>query len=95
MAKVDAEKQRGIAEVLGITAYPSVFGLKDGVILDNFVGGLPQEEVLVVWAIQLGTVAKQSNFHYFKVFHFKQWAVFYRKQRPFISYRTQPMVGFH
>lgn len=46
MAKVDAEKQKGIAEVLGIFAFPSVFGMKDGIILDNFVGGLPQDEVL-------------------------------------------------
>lgn len=45
MAKVDAEKQKGIAEVLGIQAFPSVFGMKDGIILDNFVGGLPQDEV--------------------------------------------------
>lgn len=45
VAKVDAEKQKGIAEVLGIFAFPSVFGMKDGIILDNFVGGLPQDEV--------------------------------------------------
>lgn len=45
MAKVDAEKQRGIAEVLGIKAFPSIFGVKDGIILDNFVGILPQDEV--------------------------------------------------
>lgn len=48
MAKVDAEKQKGIAEVLGIFAFPSVFGMKDGIILDNFVGGLPQDEVRYV-----------------------------------------------
>lgn len=46
VAKVDAEKQKGIAEVLGIQAFPSVFGMKDGIILDNFVGGLPQDEVI-------------------------------------------------
>eukprot|EP00752_Nemacystus_decipiens_P010745 g9566.t2 len=45
VAKVDAEKQKGIAEVLGIFAFPSVFGMKDGIILDNFVGGLPQDEM--------------------------------------------------
>lgn len=45
VAKVDAEKQRSIAEVLGIHAFPSVFGMKDGIILDNFVGGLAQDEV--------------------------------------------------
>lgn len=45
LAKIDAEKQRGIAEVLGITAFPSVFGMKDGILLDNFVGILPQDEV--------------------------------------------------
>ncbi|CAM9440787.1 unnamed protein product [Scytosiphon promiscuus] len=45
VAKVDAEKQKGIAEVLGIKAFPSVFGVKDGIILDNFVGGLPQDEM--------------------------------------------------
>ncbi|CAB1113955.1 unnamed protein product [Ectocarpus sp. CCAP 1310/34] len=45
VAKVDAEKQRSIAEVLGIHAFPSVFGMKDGIILDNFVGGLAQDEM--------------------------------------------------
>ncbi|CAM9806530.1 unnamed protein product, partial [Ectocarpus fasciculatus] len=45
VAKVDAEKQRSIAEVLGIQAFPSVFGMKDGIILDNFVGGLAQDEM--------------------------------------------------
>lgn len=45
MAKVDAEKQRSIAEVLGIAAFPTVFGVKDGILLDNFVGVLPQDEV--------------------------------------------------
>lgn len=45
VAKVDAEKQKGIAEVLGIKAFPSIFGVKDGIILDNFVGVLPQDEV--------------------------------------------------
>lgn len=47
LAKIDAEKQRSLAEVLGITAFPSVFGMKDGILLDNFVGILPQDEVLV------------------------------------------------
>ena len=47
VAKVDAEKQRNIAEVLGIKAYPSVFGVKDGILVDNFVGVLPQDEVCV------------------------------------------------
>ncbi|CAN0123697.1 unnamed protein product [Ascophyllum nodosum] len=45
VAKVDAEKQRNIAEVLGIKAYPSVFGVKDGILVDNFVGVLPQDEM--------------------------------------------------
>lgn len=45
LAKVDAEKHRVIAEVLGIRGYPSIFGVKEGVIVDNFVGILPQEEV--------------------------------------------------
>lgn len=47
LVKVDAEKHRVIAEVLGIKAYPSVFGVKEGVIVDNFVGILPQEEVKI------------------------------------------------
>lgn len=45
VAKIDAEKQRGVAEVLGVKAFPSVFGMKDGILLDNFVGILPQDEV--------------------------------------------------
>lgn len=47
VAKVDADKQRGLVEVLGVTAFPSIFGLKNGIIVDNFVGILPQDEVRV------------------------------------------------
>ena len=45
LAKIDAEKQRSVSEVLGIKAFPSIFGMKDGILLDNFVGILPQDEV--------------------------------------------------
>lgn len=45
LAKIDAEKQRSVAEILGIAAFPSIFGMKDGILLDNFVGILPQDEV--------------------------------------------------
>lgn len=47
VAKVDADKQRSLVEVLGVTAFPSIFGLKYGIIVDNFVGILPQDEVKV------------------------------------------------
>ena len=47
VAKVDADKQRSLVEVLGVTAFPAIFGLKNGIIVDNFVGILPQDEVRV------------------------------------------------
>lgn len=47
VAKVDADKQRSLVEVLGVAAFPSIFGLKNGIIIDNFVGILPQDEVRV------------------------------------------------
>lgn len=48
VAKVDADKQRSLVEVLGVTAFPAIFGLKNGIIVDNFVGILPQDEVRVL-----------------------------------------------
>eukprot|EP00904_Undaria_pinnatifida_P008190 jgi/Undpi1/4500/HiC_scaffold_17.g07854.m1 len=45
VAKVDADKQRSLVEVLGVAAFPSIFGLKNGIIIDNFVGILPQDEM--------------------------------------------------
>ncbi|CAM9165860.1 unnamed protein product [Laminaria digitata] len=45
VAKVDADEQRSLVEVLGVTAFPSIFGLKNGIIVDNFVGILPQDEM--------------------------------------------------
>ena len=47
VAKVDADKQRSLVEVLGVAAFPSIFGLENGIIIDNFVGILPQDEVRV------------------------------------------------
>lgn len=91
MAKVDAEKQKGIAEVLGIFAFPSVFGMKDGIILDNFVGGLPQNEVLM-WCNVVGAMYDRGGqlcFELGSIFPFVLTFNFYRFFRSFVGIPVQ------
>ncbi|CAM9562305.1 unnamed protein product, partial [Phaeothamnion confervicola] len=45
LAKVNADAQRGIAETLKAEALPSVFAVRDGAVIDNFVGVLPPEQM--------------------------------------------------
>ncbi len=56
LAKVDAEAQRAIARILGVNAFPSVFAVVSGRIIDNFVGILDQDSIQ---AFMLGLVMPQ------------------------------------
>ncbi len=50
LAKVDAEVQRAISRVLSVNAFPSVFAVVNGHIIDNFVGILDQDSMQVFMA---------------------------------------------
>ncbi len=57
LAKVDAEAQRAITRILGVNAFPSVFAVVKGRIIDNFVGILDQDSMQ---AFMVGLVMPQT-----------------------------------
>ncbi len=57
LAKVDAEAQRPISRILGANAFPSVFAIVNGCIIDNFVGILDQDSMQ---AFMAGLVMSQT-----------------------------------
>ncbi len=57
LAKVDAEAQRSISRILGVNAFPSVFAIVNGCIIDNFIGILDQDSMQ---AFMVGLVMSQT-----------------------------------
>ncbi len=45
LVKVDTEANPGMAAAFGVRSLPTVFALKDGQVVDGFMGALPPEEV--------------------------------------------------
>ncbi len=45
LAKVETEKAPGIAAAFGVQSIPAVYGLRDGQLLDFFVGLLPEPQI--------------------------------------------------
>ncbi len=45
LAKVDVDKNPGIAQAFQVQSIPAVYALKDGQVVDGFMGALPEHEV--------------------------------------------------
>ena len=45
LAKVDSETAPEVASAFGVRSIPAVFGVRDGQVVDSFVGALPEMEV--------------------------------------------------
>ena len=45
MAKLDADKNPGLTQHLGISSLPTVFAIHDGKLVDSFMGMIPEEKV--------------------------------------------------
>ena len=45
LVKADTERVPDIAAAFGIRSIPAVFGLKDGKLVDSFMGVLPESEI--------------------------------------------------
>ena len=48
LAKVDSEKERELTAQFGVRSIPSVFLLKNGVVVDTFSGVIPEDEICAV-----------------------------------------------
>ncbi len=58
LAKVDAEAQISISRILGVNAFPSVFAIVNGYVIDSFVGILDQD---AMQAFMVGLVMSQTT----------------------------------
>src|SRR5262245_58544417 len=45
LVKVDVDKQPGIAAAFQVRSIPHVFALRNGQLLDQFMGALPEEQI--------------------------------------------------
>src|SRR3954451_8818676 len=45
LAKVDTDANRAVAEAFQVQSIPAVYALKDGKVVDGFVGALPESRV--------------------------------------------------
>eukprot|EP00953_Heterococcus_sp_UTEX-ZZ885_P017675 9888-Heterococcus_DN1.PRE.1 len=45
LVKLDSDAEKSIASMLQVKALPTVFAIRNGVIVDNFVGGMAQEDM--------------------------------------------------
>ncbi len=59
LAKVDVDAQPGLAQAFGVQSIPVVFALRDGQIVDTFMGNVP-EESLREWLSRFQPTAEQS-----------------------------------
>lgn len=63
LAKLDTEQHQGIAQQLGIRSLPTVKLFKDGALVDEFMGALPEAEVRAFLDrhIEVGTAEPQAD----------------------------------
>jgi putative thioredoxin len=55
LVKIDVDANPGIAQVFRVQSIPAVYAVKDGQVVDNFIGALPEQEVADFVARQLPT----------------------------------------
>ncbi|HSP04257.1 MAG TPA: thioredoxin [Acidimicrobiales bacterium] len=60
LAKVDVDANRAIAQAFQVQSIPAVYAMRDGKVVDGFVGALPEHQVQA-WVDQLIPSAEESE----------------------------------
>lgn len=60
LAKVDVDANRAIAQAFQVQSIPAVYAMRDGKVVDGFVGALPEHQVQA-WVDQLAPSAEESE----------------------------------
>jgi putative thioredoxin len=60
LAKVDVDANRAIAQAFQVQSIPAVYAMRDGKVVDGFVGALPEHQVQA-WVDQLVPSAEESE----------------------------------
>ncbi|MFP5579667.1 MAG: thioredoxin [Acidimicrobiia bacterium] len=60
LAKVDVDANRAIAQAFQVQSIPAVYAMRDGKVVDGFVGALPEHQVQA-WVDQLAPTEEESE----------------------------------
>jgi putative thioredoxin len=60
LAKVDVDANRAVAQAFQVQSIPAVYAMRDGKVVDGFVGALPEHQVQA-WVDQLAPGAEESE----------------------------------
>src|SRR3546814_20719050 len=60
LAKVDVDANRAIAQAFQVQSIPAVYAMRDGKVVDGFVGALPEHQVQA-WVDQLAPSQEESE----------------------------------
>ncbi|HEU5083375.1 MAG TPA: thioredoxin, partial [Acidimicrobiales bacterium] len=62
LAKVDVDANPGVARAFQVQSIPAVYALRDGKVVDGFIGALPEQRVRE-WVAGLAPTAEESELH--------------------------------
>lgn len=62
LAKVDVDANPGVARAFQVQSIPAVYALRDGKVVDGFIGALPEQRVRE-WVAGLVPTAEESQLH--------------------------------
>ena len=60
LAKVDVDANRAVAQAFQVQSIPAIYAMRDGKVVDGFVGALPEHQVQA-WVDQLATSPEESE----------------------------------